>query len=114
MAHCLMYVTASGVEEAKELGRALVEERLVACANVIPGMIPIFWWEGRVQEDSEAILLAKTRKELVQRVIDFVEEQHSYDCPAILALPIEVGHQPFLDWIDDETAGADAPERETE
>lgn len=114
MAHCLIYITASGVEEARELGRALVEERLVACANVIPNMIPIFWWEGRVQEDSEAILLAKTRKDLVPRVTAFVQEQHSYDCPAILALPIESGYQPFLNWIDEETAGADTPDRETE
>jgi periplasmic divalent cation tolerance protein len=114
MAHCLIYVTASNAEEAKEIGRALVEERLVACANVLPTMIPIFWWEGRVQEDSEAILLAKTRKDLVQRVIAFVEDQHSYDTPAILALPIEAGYQPFLDWIDEETQGADHPDRETE
>ena len=114
MAHCLMYITASGVEEAKEIGRALVEARLVACANVIPNMIPIFWWEGIVQEDSEAILLAKTRRDLTQRVIDFVQDQHSYDCPAVLALPIEAGHQPFLDWIDEETEGADSPDRETE
>jgi periplasmic divalent cation tolerance protein len=114
MAHCLIYVTASNAEEAKEIGRALVEERLVACANVLPSMIPIFWWEGRVQEGAEAVLLAKTRKDLTERVIAFVEEQHSYDTPAILALPIEAGHPPFLAWIDDETQGADHPERETE
>lgn len=103
MSHHLIYITAGDAEEAKRIGRALVEARLVACANVIPGMIPIFWWEGRVQEDSEAILLAKTRGDLVDSVIDFVKRHHSYECPAILALPIAAGHAPFLAWIDAET-----------
>ena len=114
MAYNLIYITASDAEEAKELGRALVEARLVACANVLPNMTPIFGWEGRVQEDSEAILLAKTRQALTQRVIDFVQQEHSYDCPAVLALPIQAGYTPFLQWIDDETEGADAPDTETE
>jgi periplasmic divalent cation tolerance protein len=109
MAYNLIYITASNAEEAKDLGRALVEARLVACANVIPNMTPIFWWDGRVQEDSEAILLAKTRNALVQQVIDFVQREHSYDCPAVLALPIQAGHAPFLQWIDEETEGADQP-----
>ncbi len=114
MAYNLIYITASNAEEAKELGRGLVEARLVACANVIPNMIPIFWWEGRVQEDSEAILLAKTRDALVDRVIEFVQQEHSYDCPAVLALPIQAGHKPFLQWIDEETEGADAPDTDLE
>ena len=60
MAYCLVYMTAETPEEAKGLGRALVEARLAACANVIPGMVPIFWWDGKVQEGSEAVLIAKT------------------------------------------------------
>jgi len=103
MSHSLIYITAGDAEEARRLGRALVEAHLAACANVFPNMIPIFWWEGQVQEDSEAVLIAKTRDDLVSALIDFVKARHSYECPAILALPVTAGHAPFLDWIDEET-----------
>jgi periplasmic divalent cation tolerance protein len=105
MNHSLVYVTASDESEAKRIARALVEARLVACANVFASMIPIFWWEGQVQEDSEAVLIAKTRADLVDSVIQAVTREHSYTCPAVIALPISAGHAPFLDWIDTETSG---------
>jgi periplasmic divalent cation tolerance protein len=78
---------------------------LAACVNVFTGMIPIFWWEGEVQEDSEAVLIAKTRAALIDRVTAFVKEQHSYDCPAVVALPVQGGNAAFLDWLDSETGG---------
>jgi periplasmic divalent cation tolerance protein len=106
MDYKLLYVTAETVEEAKALGRALVEARLAACANVIPGMIPIFWWDGAVQEDSEAILLAKTRDDLVPAATQLLVEPHSYDLPCVVALDLKPGHQPFLDWIGEETSQA--------
>jgi periplasmic divalent cation tolerance protein len=106
MSHHLIYITASDAAEAKRLGRILVEARLAACANVFPEMTPIFWWDGAVQEDSEAVLIAKTRGDLVDAVIDMVRAKHSYDCPAVLAIPIQAGHAPFLDWIDSETGAA--------
>ena len=104
MTTSLVYMTTETAEEAKALGRALVEARLAACANVIPGMIPIFWWEGEVQEGGEAVLIAKTRSELVERLTAFVKERHSYDCPCVVALPIAAGNPAFLDWIVEETA----------
>ena len=107
MAYCLIYMTAETVEEAKALGRALVEARLAACANVISGMIPIFWWEGEVQESSEAVLIAKTRRDLVDALTAFVKARHSYDCPCVVALPIEAGNLAFLEWIGTETRRAD-------
>jgi len=103
MSHSLIYVTASDADEAKHIGRSLVAARLAACANVFPQMVPIFWWEGAVQEDSEAVLIAKTRSDLVDTVIDHVRSVHSYDCPAVLAIPVSAGNVPFLDWIDSET-----------
>ena len=105
MSHSLIYITAGNAEEAKRLGRMLVEARLAACANVFPNMVPIFWWDGAVHEDSEAVLIAKTRDDLIDTIIDRVKAAHSYDCPAVIALPIKAGHMPFLDWIDEETAG---------
>lgn len=104
MSTSLIYITVADTAEAKALGRALVEARLVACANVLPGMVPIFRWQGEVQEGSEAVLIAKTRAALVERVIGFVKERHSYDCPCVVALPIMQGNPAFLDWIAAETA----------
>ena len=106
MSYSLIYITAADAEEAKALGRALVEARLAACANVLPGIVPIFRWEGEVQEGSEVALIAKTRAALVDKVIEFVKERHSYDCPCVVALPIEKGNPAFLDWIAEETGGA--------
>ena len=107
MAYCLVYMTAETVEDARTLGRALVEARLAACANEIPGMIPIFWWGGEVQEGSEAVLIAKTRRDLLDDLTAFVKAEHGYDCPCVVALPIEAGNPDFLDWIGTETRGAD-------
>ncbi|MEE8188173.1 MAG: divalent-cation tolerance protein CutA [Kiloniellales bacterium] len=104
MSYSLIYITAADTEEAKALGRALVEARLAACANVLPGIVPIFRWEGAVQEGSEVALIAKTRTDLVDRVVALVKERHSYDCPCVVALPIENGNPAFLDWIAAETA----------
>ena len=103
MTYKLLYVTAETEDEAKAIGRSLVEARLVACANVIAGMTPIFRWKGRVQEGSEAILIAKTRADLVPAATRLIVEAHAYDLPCVIALPIETGHQPFLDWIGTET-----------
>jgi len=105
MSHSLIYITASDAEEAKRIGRALVNAQLAACVNVFTGMIPIFWWEGEVQEDSEAVLIAKTRSALIDRVTAFVKERHSYDCPAVVAVPVQGGNAAFLDWLDSETGG---------
>lgn len=105
---CLVYMTAETPEEAKAIGRGLVETRLAACANVLTGMVPIFWWEGEVQEGSEAVLIAKTRRDLVEPLTAFVRRHHSYDCPCVVALPIESGNQAFLSWIEAETASATA------
>ena len=105
MSHSLIYITAGSLDEAKALGRALVEARLAACANVLPGITPIYWWEGKVEEGSEVALIAKTRSELVDRVVELVKARHSYDCPCVVAIPITAGNPAFLDWISAETEG---------
>ena len=104
MSASLVYITAADAEEAKALGRALVEARLAACANVLPGITPIYRWEGRIEEGTEVALIAKTRSELVERVVALVIERHSYDCPCVIALPITGGNPDYLAWIDTETA----------
>ena len=106
MTVCSCYITAGSREEALRIARALVEERLAACANLIQGVTSIYRWEGAIQQDAEVALLAKTRSDLVPRLTERVVEMHSYDCPCVVALPIEGGNQAFLDWIAAETVPA--------
>ena len=99
-----VYMTAGSLDEARAIGRLLVQERLAACVNLIDGMRSLYWWDGAVQEDAEAVLIAKTRQDLVGLLTDRVRAAHSYDCPCVVALPIQGGHQGFIDWIGAETA----------
>ncbi len=98
-----IYITAASQEEALAIGRALVEARLAACANVFPGVTSIYWWEGSRQEDSEVVLILKTRQDLVDEVVAKVKELHSYECPCVVAFAIAGGNKDFLDWIARET-----------
>jgi periplasmic divalent cation tolerance protein len=98
-----IYVTTSNSREALEIGRFLVQQRLVACANVFDGMTAVYWWEGKVEEGGEAVLVAKTTADRVEEVIAAVKEQHSYECPCVIALPIAAGLPGYLQWVHDET-----------
>lgn len=104
MSFSLIYVTAPGVEEARAIGRALVEARLVASANVVSGVSSVYWWDGQVRDAEEALLIAKTRTDLVDAVIEAVRARHSYVCPCVVALPIAAGNPDYLDWLAAETA----------
>jgi periplasmic divalent cation tolerance protein len=104
MSYSLIYVTAPGREAALKLARILVEGRLVACANVLDGARSVYWWEGKVQEANEALMIAKTPSVDVSAVIGKIVEIHDYSCPCVVALPIAEGHPAFLDWIGAETA----------
>jgi periplasmic divalent cation tolerance protein len=103
MSATFIYVTASSYEDAHRIGSAVVAERLAACANLLPGITSMFWWEGRVQEASEVTIILKTRSDLVERLTDRVRELHPYECPCIVALPISGGNGMFIDWIISET-----------
>ena len=91
------------------LARSLVEARLVACANVLDGATSVYWWDGKVQEELEAVMICKTRTEMVDPVIARVRELHSYSCPCVVALPITAGNPAFLDWIEAETVPLPLP-----
>ena len=103
MGQRFVYMTAGSPEAAARIGKALVEARLAACVNLIEGMRSIYWWEGEVQEARETVLIAKTRDTLVEALTEKVRALHDYDCPCVVALPIEGGNRAFLDWIDAET-----------
>jgi periplasmic divalent cation tolerance protein len=103
MSATLVMVTAPSGEVARALGRALVEARLAASVNISTGVTSYYWWEGAVREGAEALLFAKTRGDLVDRVIEFVKARHPYVCPAVVATPIVAGNPDYLAWIERET-----------
>ncbi|MDG4576113.1 MAG: divalent-cation tolerance protein CutA [Defluviicoccus sp.] len=98
-----MYSTAPTKDEALRIARTVVDERLAACANVIAGVTSMYWWEGSVQEDVEAVIIMKTRADLVEALTSRVRDLHSYQCPCVVAVPIEGGNAEFLHWITAET-----------
>ena len=95
----MIYVTCGSVNEAREIGDAVVRERLAACANIIDPMTSIYRWEGEIQEGTETVLIVKTTADQVPALTDRVAALHSYDCPCIVGLPVDGGNQAFLDWI---------------
>lgn len=103
MSVCFVYITAEHASEAREIGRTLVEERLVACANILEGRHSLYRWEGEIREETEAVLIAKTREDLVSTLTERVIALHSYDCPCVVAMPIAGGNEAFVEWIHTET-----------
>ena len=98
-----IYVTTSDQEEATKIAQILVQQRLVACANVLGSTTAIYWWEGKVERCPEVAFILKTRADLLDAIIEKIRNNFSYDCPCIVALPITGGNPNFLDWLDEET-----------
>ncbi|BCX17018.1 MAG: divalent ion tolerance protein [Geminicoccaceae bacterium] len=103
------YVTCASTEEALRIGRAVVEARLAACANVLPGLTSIYHWQGRIETGQECALVLKTRAELVEALVAEVRALHSYTVPCVVALPITAGNPDYLSWLANETAAATEP-----
>jgi periplasmic divalent cation tolerance protein len=102
-----VYVTAADAEEARRIGRALVEERLAACVNLLPGHTAIYRWQGRLEEAAEAAFVAKTTATRFEALRARIRALHSYTLPCILALPAARGDAEFLAWVRAETARAE-------
>jgi periplasmic divalent cation tolerance protein len=98
-----VYVTAKDEAEAARIGRAVVSERLAACANVFGPIRSFYWWEGKVQDDSEAVLVLKSRAALIDSLVARIKSLHSYSVPCVVSLEIEAGNPDFLRWIGAET-----------
>lgn len=101
----LLYSTFGSAQEALSVARKLVEEKLVACANIHSGVTSVYSWEGKVEEAPETVLIAKTTAEKLESAIDAVKRLHSYELPCIIACPIEAGHPPFLQWVHASVTG---------
>ena len=100
----LVYTTYPSIVEAERAGRSIVEQRLAACVNILPGMVSHYWWQGVVERGEEVVMIIKTRASLCDRVCAAVKSNHSYTTPAVLVLPIEHVDPAYLDWLMAETA----------
>src|SRR6266481_5586556 len=93
--------TFGSAEEARKIARVLVEERLAACANVLPGVESIYRWQGAVETAAEVLVMFKTNIDRYYRLEARLRELHSYEVPEIIALPVQVGSLPYLRWVDE-------------
>jgi periplasmic divalent cation tolerance protein len=100
-----VYTTYPSIVEAEQAGRALVERRLCACVNILPGMISFYWWQGKIDRGEEVVMIIKTRASLAEPVRAAVKQMHSYSTPAILVLPVENVDADYHAWIVAETQG---------
>jgi len=100
----IAYVTTKDREQAMAIGRALVEERLAACVNVIDNMTSIYRWEGELNTDSEAALIAKTSSDNFEALAERVKQLHTYTCPCVVSIPITGGSAEYLEWLAGQVA----------
>jgi periplasmic divalent cation tolerance protein len=97
--------TVGSGDEAQRIASAVVERRLAACVNVVPGVVSVYRWEEKVQRDDEWLLVMKTTADRFEALRKAVVDLHSYDVPEVIQLSIERGHDPYLEWIDSSVAG---------
>lgn len=93
--------------KAKEVARSIVGAKLAACVNIVPGITSVYHWKGAVEEDSESLLIAKTRSSLADRLIAHVREVHPYDVPEVIFTDVRGGLQEYLDWVRSSTLPVD-------
>ena len=98
-----VYTTFPSLVEAERVGRSLVERRLCACVNILPGMVSYYWWQGAIERGDEVVMIIKTRAALTDAVRIAVKEMHSYTTPAVLVIPIESVDPDYQAWIMRET-----------
>jgi periplasmic divalent cation tolerance protein len=100
----LVLMTAPDAPLAESIGRALVDERLAACATVVPGVVSVYRWEGEARADAEVQVLLKTRRDLLPRLFRRAAELHPYEVPELIATPIVGAAEAYRQWVLDATA----------
>jgi periplasmic divalent cation tolerance protein len=100
----LVYTTWPSIVEAERAGRSIVEQRLAACVNIMPGLISHYWWEGKIERAEEIVMIVKTRASLAEAVRKAVKEAHSYETPSVMVLPVESVDAEYYAWIVKETS----------
>ncbi len=103
----MVFITAASTEEASKIARAVVDERLAACCNIVNPVTSIYRWEGKVMEDPEALMIVKTRSALLEPLIKRVKELHSYDVPEVISVALGEGNPAYMKWLADSTGEAE-------
>ncbi|MDA8088589.1 MAG: divalent-cation tolerance protein CutA [Nitrospiraceae bacterium] len=103
MEHIAVFITAPDRETAADIARALVGEKLAGCVNIISSVRSIYSWQGNIEDETEALMVAKTKKSLFEKLNERVKELHPYQTPEIIALPVAAGSRQYLDWLNDVT-----------
>lgn len=98
----VVLITTGSLDEAHNLSKLLLDQRTVACVNIVPRVDSLFWWEDKIDSAQESLLIAKTREPLLDKIIELVKSIHSYDVPEVIALPVIGGSADYLNWIDSE------------
>ena len=99
----VVLVTAPTAQVGEQLIRVLVDERIVACGNIVPGVVSIYRWQGAIEQDAEVLLVLKTTEAAVPGLLERVPELHPYDVPEVLVLAVEKGFESYLAWVDSST-----------
>jgi len=110
----VVYVTVPSVEVGKKIAREVVQGKLAACVNIVPQITSIYEWEGKLEEESEAMLIIKTKTEHLDGLKESVLRSHPYDVPEFISLPIEHGSEPYLKWIEKQVGPISAKEKSKE
>jgi len=97
--YVVLLITTATVEEAQRISKVLLEQRKIACVNIVPKVSSLFWWQGKLDSAEESLLIVKTKASLLNEIVPLVKEIHSYDIPELIALPIIGGNQDYLEWI---------------
>ncbi|MEW6162813.1 MAG: divalent-cation tolerance protein CutA [Nitrospirota bacterium] len=99
----IVFITASSEDEAAKIAKALVDSRLAGCVNIIKDIRSIYSWQGKIEDEREVLMIAKTQKTLFDSLMEKVKELHSYTVPEIIALPIIEGSEDYLKWLREVT-----------
>lgn len=99
-------ITASALEEARSVAQAILRDRLAACVNIVPAIESHYWWQGKLEQAPESLLVVKTRRDLVSRLVERVKQAHSYSVPEVIAMQVLDGNHDYLGWVLMETSAA--------
>jgi periplasmic divalent cation tolerance protein len=98
--YIVIFITAANKREAKRIAQGLIENKLAACVNIVDNIKSVFRWQGRIDKANEVLLIIKSKKSQLNRIIKFVKSIHSYDVPEIISLAIAAGNRDYLEWLD--------------
>jgi periplasmic divalent cation tolerance protein len=100
-----LYVTADKFESAKTIAKTLLEERLCACVNIYQNVYSLYHWQGKIEESPEVVMIVKTRESLAEKATERIKELHTYTCPCVAKLEVEILFKPYEEWLLAETRG---------